>query len=120
MPVSIETQVPPSLEFANLQPRGPVHPSPQDWADQVLYFLLPDRFSDGLEHQRPMYDRANPDPCRTPDSRSWMEAGIVFQGGTLNGIRSELPYLKALGVTALWVGPIWKQRADDPRSYHGY
>jgi hypothetical protein len=23
------------------------HPSPVDWRDEVLYFLLPDRFSDG-------------------------------------------------------------------------
>jgi hypothetical protein len=25
------------------------HPSPSAWEDQVLYFLLPDRFSDGTE-----------------------------------------------------------------------
>ncbi len=24
-------------------------PSPMDWRDEVLYFLLPDRFSDGNE-----------------------------------------------------------------------
>ncbi len=28
---------------------GPHHPSPVSWADQVLYFLLVDRFSDGRE-----------------------------------------------------------------------
>ena len=25
------------------------HPSPVDWAGEVLYFLLPDRFSDELD-----------------------------------------------------------------------
>jgi hypothetical protein len=55
VPVQIEQSAPTTLELANLQPRGPVHPSPQDWGNQILYFLLPDRFSDGQEDQRPMY-----------------------------------------------------------------
>ncbi len=42
----IEAQAPTSLEFADLKPRGNVHPSPEDWSDQILYFLLPDRFSE--------------------------------------------------------------------------
>ena len=33
---------------------GGYHPSPIDWRDEVLYFLLPDRFSDGREDDRPM------------------------------------------------------------------
>ena len=37
--------------------RDAVHPSPGDWRDEVLYFLLPDRFSDGQEHTRPLLDR---------------------------------------------------------------
>ncbi|MBL8121090.1 MAG: alpha-amylase, partial [Anaerolineae bacterium] len=32
---------------------------------------------------------------------------------------SKLDYLKDLGVTTLWIGPIWKQRADLD-TYHGY
>lgn len=35
------------------------------------------------------------------------------------GIQSKLPYLARLGVTALWIGPVWKQRAD-LQTYHGY
>ena len=30
-------------------PAQPYHPSPTAWADQVLYFVLVDRFSDGNE-----------------------------------------------------------------------
>ena len=119
MATPIEPSVPTSLEFVNIQPRGSVHPSPDDWSDQVLYFLLPDRFSDGKEPSRPMYDRANPDACRAKDRRAWMNAGNVFQGGTLRGAQGKLGYLKSLGVTALWIGPIWKQRAD-LQTYHGY
>jgi glycosidase len=43
----------------------------------------------------------------------------VFQGGTIAGIASKLDYLRGLGATALWIGPVFKQRADIP-TYHGY
>ncbi|MCC6443295.1 MAG: hypothetical protein IT210_07540 [Armatimonadetes bacterium] len=48
-----------------------------------------------------------------------MEGGRRFQGGTLKGIESKLDYLKDLGITALWIGPVWKQRKDLD-TYHGY
>lgn len=119
MPVKIEEQVPLSLAEAELHPRGTVFPSPADWRDQTLYFLMPDRFSDGNEAERPLYDRRQPDKFRATDVAAWMRDGKNYQGGTLNGVRQQLDYLKALGVTALWIGPIWKQRADLD-TYHGY
>jgi glycosidase len=119
MPAIIEPTAPEELALANLQPRGDIFPSPADWRDQVLYFLLPDRFSNGHEPQRPLFNRTNPEEFRAPDKRAWMEAGKKFQGGTLKGIESKLPYLKELGVTALWIGPIWRQRPD-LETYHGY
>lgn len=115
----IEPVAPATLAEANLQPRGSVHPSPSDWRDQVLYFLLPDRFSDGGEDNRPLFSAAQPDQFRAPDKRAWMQAGKVFQGGTLRGIISKLDYLRDLGITCLWIGPVWKQRAD-LETYHGY
>ncbi len=48
-----------------------------------------------------------------------MAGGTRFQGGTIKGIQSKLDYLKGLGVTTLWVGPVWRQRAD-LQTYHGY
>lgn len=119
MPVRIEPDFPLSISAADLTPRGPVHPSPADWRDQVLYFLLPDRFSDGLEDQRPRFDRQNPSAHRAPDLPAWRRSGKQFQGGTLRGITSKLDYLKGLGVTTLWVGPVWRQRPE-LETYHGY
>jgi glycosidase len=119
MPVQVEPSAPTQLSSAELKPRGTVHPSPDDWRDHVLYFLLPDRFSDGQEAGRPLFDRENPEELRAADKRSWMEAGKRFQGGTLKGIESKLDYLQGLGVTALWIGPIWRQRPD-LETYHGY
>ena len=119
MPTVIESVSPRRLENANLTPRGRVFPSPADWRDQTLYFLLPDRFSDGGEGARPVFDRNNPAAFAAPDKAAWMTAGKGFTGGTLAGIRSKLGYLKNLGVTSLWVGPVWKQCAS-LETYHGY
>lgn len=110
---------PRSLRSIDLIPKGPVHPSPADWRDQVLYFLLPDRFSDGKEDGRPLFDRTRPDRFRAKDKAAWMASGKKFQGGTIQGVTSKIPYLKDLGITALWIGPIWRQRKD-LETYHGY
>lgn len=115
----IEPAAPTTLTEADLRPRGRVFPSPADWRDQVLYFLLPDRFSDGRESGRPSFDPAQPDAFHASDLRAWRRSGKDYQGGTLRGITSKLDYLRDLGVTALWVGPIWRQRADLD-TYHGY
>ena len=112
MPTLIEATAPTHLTDADIRPRGRVHPSPTDWRDQTLYFLLPDRFSDGRENRRPLFDRAHPDAHRAVDRAAWMRAGRRFQGGTLGGIRSRLPYLRDLGISTLWIGPVWRQRAD--------
>jgi glycosidase len=102
--------------------RAEYFPSPVDWQDEVLYFLFVDRFSDGNELNRPMLDRQ-----RIPASRgdgwnwaAWADSGANrWQGGTLHGVASKLDYLARLGVTALWLSPVFKQRAHE-NSYHGY
>jgi glycosidase len=105
-------------------------PSPAAWEDQVLYFLLLDRFSDGKEkdgyrdnQDRPVSGGSTPlyrpdDPGRV-DYDTWFRAADGWQGGTLQGLRSKLGYLRRLGVTALWVSPIFRQVAFEP-TYHGY
>lgn len=108
-----------SLAEADLRPRGRVFPSPFNWRDQILYQLLPDRFSDGQEMQRSMFDRANPEQHQASSKAAWMTAGNKFNGGTLKGIASKLEYLQNLGVTTVWVNPPWKQRID-LQTYHGY
>lgn len=101
------------------------HRSPTDWRDEVLYFLLPDRFSDGREDSRPLLTRQEIRDLRTAPGRpgwswrDWAESGKRWQGGTINGVRGRLDYLRGLGVTALWIGPVFKQRARLD-TYHGY
>jgi glycosidase len=107
------------LSQVNLEPRGRVFPSPSLWKDHIFYQILPDRFSDGREADRPLFDEHHPEQYRIQDKRAWMAAGLGFTGGTLQGIRSKLDYLQGLGITGLWINPTFKQRAD-LETYHGY
>jgi glycosidase len=117
----------------------PKTPSPSAWEDEVLYFLLIDRFSDGRESMpsssqppaadadTPLYTPAdNGGAVQTPDDADrWREAGRSWVGGTLAGIRSKLDYLAGVGITALWISPVLKQSltpvaAGVATNYHGY
>ncbi|MEG3436922.1 alpha-amylase family glycosyl hydrolase [Pannus brasiliensis CCIBt3594] len=115
----IDSESPRSLEDVDLTPRGRVYPSPRTWRDQIFYQLLPDRFSDGNEGDRPMFDYRHPDTYKVHDKATWMAAGDRFTGGKIRGITSKLDYLQGLGVTTLWINPPWKQRVD-LETYHGY
>ena len=119
MATIIEKNPPRALSNADLSPRGRVFPSPINWRDQILYQLLPDRFSDAREMERPLFDRTNPEQFRASHQGNWMAAGQKFNGGTLKGIESKLDYLQNLGVTTVWINPPWKQRID-LETYHGY
>ena len=105
------------------------HPSPVAWEDEVLYFLMLDRFSDGREDRyfdnqgqlvingtTPLFDLAD---SGNADFQSWSDAGNNWCGGTLKGLHSKLGYLKRLGITAIWISPLFKQVSFQP-TYHGY
>ena len=108
------------LNLSKLRSARKHTPSPRNWTDEVLYFLLVDRFSDEAT-DRPLArveDRGN--AMRSDEEAArWREAGSGFVGGTLNGIRQRLDYLKRLGITALWISPVLKQ-APWTDTYHGY
>lgn len=118
----LEHKRPSAVRPVPLPRRISTYPSPADWRDEVIYFLLPDRFSDGKEDTRQLLDPAHRLACRPPGFRwdKWAESGgSRWQGGTLAGIQTKLPYLKALGVSTVWLGPVFKQRRLE-NSYHGY
>jgi glycosidase len=104
---------PASIADLDFSPRQDVFPSPLDWRDQVFYQILIDRFDNNAEDLRPY------DPDTAPRGRDVAE-GSRFQGGNLKGITRRLDYIRELGCTAVWISPPFKQRQDDPGSYHGY
>jgi glycosidase len=104
-------------------------PSPVAWEDEVLYFLLVDRFSDGAEigyvgNDGSVVGSGTTPPFQAADGGSaerdaWVRAGQRFCGGTLRGIESKIGYLARLGVSAIWLSPVFKQLASR-ETYHGY
>jgi glycosidase len=121
------------LDFDALTDRE-FYPSPAAWEDEVLYFLMLDRFSDGNEKDYIDNDGNRVTTGTTPlfryedggsatsteaDRRQWIEAGTKFVGGTLKGLTGKIGYLQRLGITAIWVSPIFKQVAAQ-ETYHGY
>ncbi len=87
-------------------------PSP-DWHDQVIYFVLTDRFDDGNP-------RNNEQGLGEYNPRE----GHMYSGGDLDGIRRRLDYVQALGATAVWLTPPVLNQWHDPThgfwGYHGY
>jgi glycosidase len=121
------------IQWAQILKQNHYHPSPRDWSDQVIYFLLVDRFSDGTENgykdaagnvvqgATQMFSPADAGNAvgNPADIQAWETAGTQWLGGNLKGITSKIGYLKRLGVTTLWISPVLRQRpkVDD---YHGY
>jgi glycosidase len=104
---------PKSLDNVDFKPQGEVFPSPIDWRDHFIYFLLVDRFNDGKE--RPPY---NPNDQGLKHVRNDLE-GDKWQGGKIKGITEKLDYIRDLGCTAIWLSPIFKNRKE-ANTYHGY
>jgi neopullulanase len=89
--------------------------------DDVIYLIMTDRFADG--------DPSNNAPKDSPPEANDRNNPRSFHGGDLRGVINQLPYLKDLGVTALWLTPWYDNwngvnRCDKPwcpnTYYHGY
>lgn len=81
-------------------------PSPTDWRDSCVYFLMIDRFNN---------------PNAAPKS-AWNHVCDYRQGGTFKGVQARLGYLVDLGINAIWItSPLKNPRPDSWKyNYHGY
>ena len=77
----------------------------RDWRGDVFSMIVTDRFDDGDTSNNHLNGRFAPGD---PDG---------VQGGDFAGIERRLPYLRDLGITAIWITPV--QRNVDG-AYHGY
>lgn len=68
-------------------------PSP-DWRDQIIYFLMTDRFEDGNAHNN---DQGAGEFNPQKESH--------YSGGDLVGVRKRLDYIQGLGATSVWITP---------------
>lgn len=80
--------------------------------DDVIYFVIPDRFADG--------DTSNNDPEKSKGLYD-RKLGRHYHGGDLQGLINKLPYLKSLGVTAIWTTPVYdnNDKPDYKENYEG-
>jgi glycosidase len=89
--------------------------------DEVIYFLLPDRFENG----DPANDRGGLTGDRLRTGYDPTAKGF-YHGGDLKGLIKRLGYIQDLGATAIWVGPIFKNKpvqgppGQESAGYHGY
>ena len=86
-----------------------------DFRKEVIYFIIVDRFLDGC----PDHDKGSKDELFDPSRTHWGK----YWGGDLKGIIEKADYLKSLGVTALWISPLFEQvdaLRGEYTAMHGY
>ncbi len=89
--------------------------------DEVIYFVLPDRFANGSTAN----DRGGIRGDRLRHGFDPTHKGF-YQGGDLAGLIANLDYIQSMGVTAIWFAPVFKNKAvqggpgEESAGYHGY
>ena len=83
--------------------------------DAVFYQIFPDRFCNGEKSNDVQTGEYSHDGHAAIRMEHWDDTPLTYQqgfcmdfyGGDLQGIREKIPYLKELGVTALYLNPIF-------------
>jgi glycosidase len=92
-------------------------------APRSIYFVMTDRFANGdLSNDTGGIEGGPLDHGHLPQDKGF------YQGGDLAGLTERLPYLAALGITAIWLTPPFVNRpvqglgeiANSSAGYHGY
>lgn len=109
--------------------------TPASWRRGLCYQIFPDRFKRSswedfrsragyhasLGRQLRIHDRWNEEPATTAPAGQTEYAPNDFFGGDINGIREKLPYLKSLGVSYLYLNPVFESGSNhryDTADYH--
>lgn len=91
--------------------------------DDVIYLLMPDRFAVGGAPTGILSQTINEAVTVGGDRGGRRGRGNAqgYHGGNLQGIIDHLDYLKDLGVTGLWMTPVYQNSGTNNRgAYHGY
>lgn len=86
-----------------------------EFRQETIYFIVVDRFFDGDPHNS---EGPNPE-LYDPENQDWGK----YWGGDLQGVIEKLDYLKNLGVTAIWLTPLFEQVEAlfvEQAAIHGY
>lgn len=86
-----------------------------EFRQETIYFLVVDRFYDGDPTNN---EGPNPE-LYDPEGKDWGK----YWGGDLQGVIDKLDYLKDMGVTAVWLTPLFEQVEAlfvEQAAIHGY
>jgi len=89
--------------------------------DEFIYFVLPDRFDNAnTRNDRGLIAGGRLDHGFDPAHKGF------YHGGDLQGLIRRLDYLQGMGITAIWLGPIYQNQpvqgppGQESAGYHGY
>ena len=109
--------------------------TPEHWREGIVYQIFPDRFrrsswEDFRERAKyhanigrflRIHDRWSEEVCYTPAPGAEEYEPNDFFGGDANGVREKLGYLESLGVTSIYLNPIFESASNhryDTADYH--
>ena len=102
-----------NLSNVNAQSSGELHVPSPDWREQIIYFVMLDRFNDG-DATNNNQGVGEYDPGRNSH----------YSGGDLPGLVNKVSYINNLGATAVWITPPvgnqWWSPTAQYSGYHGY
>jgi len=93
---------------------------PEWYKNGAVYQIFPDRFApdpESFDKEARLLDKAPlpEDWYRQPYYKRDEKGNVTewdFYGGTLKGIEAKLPYLESLGITAIYLNPIFKAKSN--------
>lgn len=122
----LQTEQPPSFQITVYRPQ-PAERQPRWFANHICYQIFPDRFCRGEDWQQCQIRAKQPDGWHGPTrfvQQNWHDKPFYsynskgevtrwgFFGGNLAGIASRLLYLKSLGVSAIYLNPIFQATSN--------
>ncbi len=96
---------------------SPDFKTPEEFAGGVMYQIFPDRFyNSGKKKNNVPKDRIyHNSPKELPEwheNKTYRRWNADFYGGDLKGIEEKLPYLEKLGVTCIYLNPIFESHSN--------
>jgi alpha-glucosidase len=117
-----------SAGISDIEPRDvddfrlSTHAPPPEWAsEQIMYQVFPDRFARSASAaERPAPPWAEPAEWDDEPVASGPSTPVQYFGGDLDGVTEHLDHLERLGVTLLYLTPVFPGRSNHRYDAHSF